>query len=264
MNETELARRVSAADLVNAYNEANEIMTRAENELNRAQSILDNAFGKESYMHTTPIRHLDSFQDIRADNNKRAWQTIINRLGIRKTMSQKRAEEMDKNIDGGKMPAITAENIRALSEGLIESAQDFAAEAVAEVYEFLRPGASAHNRYKTNEKNARFSLKDKVIITRAVETGWSRYMINHWRRQSLVSVDNIFHLADGNLAPMNNSYNSPMIDAIENLSPSDAGKTETDYFKIQVYGNGNLHLTFKRPDLVEKLNRAAGGLRLAA
>lgn len=40
------------------------------------------------------------------------------------------------------------------------------------------------------------------------------------------------------------------------------GKGETEYFRFKCYHNGNLHLEFKRPDLVQKINAIVGGLTL--
>jgi len=40
------------------------------------------------------------------------------------------------------------------------------------------------------------------------------------------------------------------------------GIGETDYFAFRCFKNGNLHLIFKRPDLVRRLNQIAGGKRL--
>ena len=40
------------------------------------------------------------------------------------------------------------------------------------------------------------------------------------------------------------------------------GKGETPLFGFRVFRNGNLHIEFKRPDLLDRLNRIAGGARL--
>ena len=37
---------------------------------------------------------------------------------------------------------------------------------------------------------------------------------------------------------------------------------ETPYFKGRVFSNGNMHLEFKRRDLLKRLNQIAGGRRL--
>ena|SRR5439155_23407886 len=56
-----------------------------------------------------------------------------------------------------------------------------------------------------------------------------------------------------------NHQNAPwtLIDAIEAAKDG-----ETDYFRFKCFRNRNLHLEFKRLDLVAKLNAVAGGMRL--
>jgi len=43
------------------------------------------------------------------------------------------------------------------------------------------------------------------------------------------------------------------------LQTAGDGKGETNYFVFQCYQNNNIHLTFKRLDLVKLLNQVAGG-----
>jgi len=45
-----------------------------------------------------------------------------------------------------------------------------------------------------------------------------------------------------------------LVDAINTSN----GTGETEYFKFKACKNGNLHLEFKRMDLVSKLNQLAG------
>jgi hypothetical protein len=46
------------------------------------------------------------------------------------------------------------------------------------------------------------------------------------------------------------------------IEASRTGSGETEYFRFKCCRNHNLHLEFKRLDLVEKLNAIAGGMRL--
>jgi len=49
------------------------------------------------------------------------------------------------------------------------------------------------------------------------------------------------------------------VDAI-NTTPYASGATgETEYFSFRLFYNGNIHLGFKRLDLVERFNAGAGG-----
>ena len=255
MTDTALIKKPTAAELVVAWEQASAIIDAAYKELDRAKTILDAAYGKESYFDVIP-HHNDGVERMCKENVKRAWRRIIDMLEIRKVMSIARMEELDKNLNDGKMPEITLDNILSISQGLVDSAPEYAAEAVLEVFEFLRPGASDHNQYKTNEKYARFELGKKVIITRACEM-WSRQVwhVSHWRMDKIRAVDRVFHLVDG--AGELKGYNGPLIDAIQ-TSQDRGGTGETAYFHFKVYANGNLHLDFKRPDLVQKLNQIAG------
>ncbi len=72
----------------------------------------------------------------------------------------------------------------------------------------------------------------------------------------MTAMDNVFHMLDGKGIPP--GYNGPLITAINQTGPE--GKGQTDYFKFALYaGNGNMHLEFRRIDLVDQLNSVAGG-----
>ena len=67
-------------------------------------------------------------------------------------------------------------------------------------------------------------------------------------------MDNAFHLIDG--AGIS-KYPENAITAIENAAKNQ-DFAETEYFRFQWYKNGNLHIKFKRMDLVNKINQIAG------
>jgi hypothetical protein len=71
----------------------------------------------------------------------------------------------------------------------------------------------------------------------------------------------VFTALDGKGMIAKGSWQSKLADAI-NTTPVSVGRGETDYFRFKCYRNRNLHLEFKRPDLVERLNQMAGGMRL--
>ena len=56
-------------------------------------------------------------------------------------------------------------------------------------------------------------------------------------------------------------WTSDLKTAIESANPEDP-RFETEYFSGRSYRNGNMHLEFRRPDLVAKLNSLAGGRNL--
>ena len=81
--------------------------------------------------------------------------------------------------------------------------------------------------------------------------------MGHHREQNIRAIDNVFHALDGNGTIK--THGGPLIDAIETAKD---GTGETQYFKFRCFRNRNLHLEFKRLDVVAKLNAVAGGMRL--
>ncbi len=87
---------------------------------------------------------------------------------------------------------------------------------------------------------------------------------NYHREQQFRILDNAFALMDGKGAIK--SYCGELADSITVTTRIDKTNPEhipsmngeTTYFKWKVFGNGNLHLEFKRMDLLQTLNEIGG------
>ena len=260
--DQQLANKRTVEQLVAAYTSANAKIEQGYALLAEAQLELCNAFGEHygDFDTVDPHNHYGVI-GIKKSVKRGAWKAIINRLEIRKLLSTKRADELDKQLENsGAMPEINDAAIFDIMTGLLNQSGDFAKEAVKEVFDFLRPGASDNQhskRYVTNQKNGRFEIGKKVILGYMVENNFSRgngMRVRYGCDNRLRALDRVFHLLDGKGVP--EGYMSPLIDAIN------TGLSETDYFEFQVYQNMNLHIKFKRMDLVDKLNQIAGGMTL--
>jgi hypothetical protein len=145
---------------------------------------------------------------------------------------------------------------------MTQNINQFAEESIREVYEWLRPRADSHRmvKYKTNQKNARFEIGKKVILTGMIDTLYvgGKYRVSHYMEKHLIALDRVFHALDGKQI-LNKSYRSPLVDAINTAEGITA---ETDYFSCRMYQNRNLHLEFKRGDLLRIFNAVAGGANL--
>lgn len=260
--DTDLATNRTLAERVEMYQEAVANIREAYAILAVAQKQLEAGFGAHYHdfevlpcnrYYSGPLEALDAI----LDKIKRcAWKHLINLSSIRKVLSVKRAAELDKKLEYEKLDEITHENVIGMIDLLRQSGGEFASEAAKEVYDFLRPGAYSQ-RYKTNQANARWRLGKKIILPGAVcenYSGRTPYQVEHYRRQNLVALDRVFHMLDGKGIP--DGYASPLVDAIDT---SASGGGETTYFKFQGYRNNNLHLEFRRLDLVSKLNQICGG-----
>ena len=92
-----------------------------------------------------------------------------------------------------------------------------------------------------------------------IQSGWgsAKFRVNLHLEKKLVAMDKVFHALDSKGVP--DGYLSPLVDAI---NTSETGNGETDYYRFRCYKNQNLHLEFKRMDLVARLNQVAGGATL--
>lgn len=264
MFEAELANRSTVSEMVDAYSRAGALVVEAYEMLADAKKTLETAFGSHyNDFGTIPGRDMyyREYSELPAEImrkiKKSAWCCIVEKLGIKKVMSVKASEELSKKLQDEKsMPEIDYGVIFATLEMMVNSADDYAKEAIKEVYEILRPAATRNTQLKTNQKNAKFALGKKVILPWKVEGSYSSktpFRVS-WRNEAeITAIDKVFHQLDG--AGIPDGYKSELVDAI---STSPDGYGETEYFKFRACENRNLHLEFKRLDLVNKLNQVAG------
>lgn len=269
--DTELIARGSVADKVKAYNAAISrielaygILTDAEKQLKEAFTVSakhDTDFG------TLPGRHHDStdnvgdsLKKVKETIKRKAWRTLYHSLEIDRIASIKRRDEIHKQLEEGQLPEITIESIYEMMEALNTNINEFAKESVMEVYKWLRPNADSYEmtRYKTNQKNAAFELKKKIVKSQMVNISFRSFRTNHYNEKYLIALDKVFHMLDGKNM-LASSYRSPLVDAINN---SEGASVKTDYFFCRMYQNGNMHIEFLRADLVQQFNAIAGGANL--
>ena len=184
-----------------------------------------------------------------------AWRVLMERLELRKLLSIARREELDKQLSDGKgLPDITLENVWGMFESAVSNVDRYMEEAVLEVFEFLRPPSS---KFKTNSE---FEVGKRVVLKWYVEPNYSKTGFNarYSYDARITALDNAFLRLDGK--GIVSTYHGPTHDALKGAGRD--GVCETDYFKLRCCLNGNLHLEFKRPDLVQRLNAIAGGARL--
>lgn len=258
--QTGLIQRASIPALVAAWHQSVGEVEAAAALIVQAEDRLKLVFGAEQYgfevmrYHERDFRPRDMKPLIKRLSLD-AWRVLIQRLELRRIMSTKRAKEMDEQLNRGDMPEITEENLTGILMSMLERTPEFMEEAVRETIEWLMP-----NR-QTYVSTSPFVIGPKVVLTWCVERGWGNshgFRTSNGREQQLRGLDNTFHLLDGKgTVPTNRG---PLVDAI-NATTSD-GRFETTYFKGRAFINRNLHLTFKRPDLVDELNKLAAGNKL--
>jgi hypothetical protein len=255
----ELALQQTVNDLVRVYEAAASEIRDCFARLEKTKDTLNASFsrqGHEIHLHDGFNHYLHLDADATIGRIRRdAWELIIERLDLRKFLSIQRWKELEGMLAKDELPEITVENVRSVLRGFMNQAPAMLEEAVEEIFNLLRPH---HSEYKTNSEE---EIGPKVILEYMVDTGWSgNYQVNYRQHPDLTAIENVFMALDGARTDKRNHY-SDLSQAINQCTKGN-NTFETDYFKGRVHKNGNLHLEFKRLDLLKRLNQIAGGRRL--
>lgn len=258
---TDLATRSTVRELVAAFQTAEQDIRAAVAAIVAAEARVNAVFtlGGDYPIHVSADHgtfrdQFDDPDDCIERMARDAWRCIVERLELRRVMSIEAWAKLEHSLAKEKLPPITEANVHAFAEQYAASIPDMFAEAVREVFEWLTP---QRGDYKTNDKA---TVGPRVVRTGVVERAWTGkgYRVNHYRQQSLTALERVFQGLDGN-GMASKGYYSALETAI---NESTDGRAETDYFEVRAHKNGNLHIRFKRLDLLAKLNAMAGGARL--
>lgn len=250
---SEIQKPYTVSEVLSAYRQTKAAIEYHCRELEAVLKAAENAGIGSAVSYRAAMFH----DDLLVELKRSTWQALLAASGVEKVLSVSRLERFEQFLEGNgqgirNIPEPSEEAIMELLAG--GAAKELFAEMIRESFDFLRPGAGWHDEYKTNQKNGRVSVGKKIILEGLVHKTPFSVNIYPRPRRHLIQVDKIFHLLDGKPF-LFDSYSSPLVDGL-----SSARKGETEYFKWERYGNGNLHLTFLRDDLLVKFNQIAGGL----
>jgi hypothetical protein len=256
--------RTTLVQMVEAYVLAEQEIKQAFGLMVQARERLRQGFSQQGETYRFSLngdgrRHggrpdYDKPEEIMADVQREAWGCLVEKMELRRVLSNKREQELSKQLETGEgLPEIKLENILAMMEGTLNQAGQFIEELVQEVFRWL---TSQSSRYVTNQREEIGPRVIRYCVRRTYSAG--RFEVSYHYHNNVQALDRVFHALDGK-GMVSSSYYGPLSDAI---SKAEGGKGETEYFRFKCFQNGNLHLEFRRLDLLAKLNQVAGGMRL--
>ncbi|MFE8664006.1 DUF4942 domain-containing protein [Serratia nevei] len=173
------------------------------------------------------------------------WRDLMLKSGMLSLMDAQARDEWHKNLEGGDLPEISEENILATFEQLHYSKDEIFERGVINVFKGLSWD------YKTNSP---CSFGKKIIINNQVTYNRWVFSLNWgWYRDQLTDLERMLFLLDGKPIPDNRGDICTRVMAhIRDNSAKDV--YEDEFFSIRYFQKGTAHLTFKRLELVEKMN----------
>jgi predicted RNA methylase len=183
--------------------------------------------------------------DARRLTDTDVWARIIAFTDLERLMDKTAKDEFHRQLVADP-PEVTVENIFATLQHLAADADMIFRRGIAKAFSGLDRRFRSHDGFK---------IGSRVILSRAFDdSGYWNYHRNE--RDTLQDIERTFFVLDGKVQPPN--YGG-IVGAIEVTRRGTSGarqsETESDYFRVRCFQNGNAHIWFTRDDLVAKVNR---------
>lgn len=169
-----------------------------------------------------------------------AWQYLMSQSGLRTLMDATAREKWDKAVSAGDVPELTDANIRSTFKMLHDSRGEIFERGVIACFKSLSW------QHKTNlpQKFGR-----RIVMTYLTGS------YGHGKCDQLDDLVRVLSVLDGKPEPDHRRGIYSAISAAGlNGWPCKAGVVDTEYLSIRTFKNHNGHVTFKRQDLVDKMN----------
>jgi len=250
----DLVKSVSLENLANQRTAVAERLRTALTLIDEAKTIAEAGnLGFPDLRQHMSYRTDHSITDGLADNLTRmlnivdagGWRFLMAESGLRTFMDAETRKRWDDDLEKSTIPELTPENIAATFRALYDHRGMMFEDGVVKCFKSL----SWH--YKTNLPQ---KFGKRFILTHLSYP----FGVNHHSCDKLDDLVRIFHVLDGKPEP---DHRQGMYSILGSgfREQSDWPKTlETEYIAIRIFKNGNGHITFKRSELVDHLNRMIG------
>ncbi|VXC43513.1 Restriction endonuclease subunit M [Enterobacterales bacterium 8AC] len=174
------------------------------------------------------------------------WRDLMKRSGMLSVMDAQARDQWYRNLESKDVPAVSTDSIYSTFEQLHRDKGEVFERGVINVFKSLSWD------YKSNHP---CKFGKKVIINGLVSYNQWGFTLNHsYRRDQLADLERMLHLLDGKTIPDNRSdLTARLYDHIR-AHPQMAKVYEDEYFSIKYFMKGSAHLTFRKPELMDKMN----------
>ena len=173
------------------------------------------------------------------------WRDLMQRSGMQSLMDAQARNEWYNSLEKEDIPAVSEANILSTFEQLHLNKGEVFERGVINVFKGLSWN------FKSNSP-CRFG--GKIIVTGLVKYDRWGFGLNWgWQRDRLADLERMLMLLDGKPVPDNRA------DVTRRLSDHvhenrHSNRYEDEMFAIKYFQKGTAHITFKRPELVDRLN----------
>jgi predicted RNA methylase len=184
---------------------------------------------------TRPAREVFA-ESVTAAVDRRCWDHLMKHLGFDQLLDRQAREEFHAGLRETP-PPFTPENCAATFGNIWSNRREMYLRGIANVF------MAMDRRFRSHDA---FAIGNRLIIDGALSEygGWNCYD----RRDTLRDVERIFRELDEQ-PPLSEGQS-----IASQIASRSRGRTIGDYFKVDTFKNGNVHLWFTRKDLLAKVN----------
>lgn len=186
-----------------------------------------------------------SVETYRQQTDASIWTYLLEMTGMSEMMDATAARAFDADLRQEVQP-VTIETLRATFADLMGNADLIFARGLATAFAKLDPRFKSHDAFK---------IGSRMILTRVFCDFSGSFTHSGWQRETIIDIERVFAKLDGR-----KPNGGGLMWAIDQsrrgggYGPKQS-LTESAYFRIRGFKNGNAHLWFNRDDLVEKANK---------
>jgi hypothetical protein len=259
--DTGLVSRTTIREIVAYRDAAITKMAEALDTLSQGYALADEALDLATIAHRGASFHLKnrseqdaysrifqgidtkaSFEVYRQATDAHIWMHLVNVTGIDKMMDKTARDKLYDDLCGD-VPPVTEENAYAMFKSLMGDAELIFQRGLARAFSDL------DRRFKSHDG---FKVGSRIVLTN-VFNDWGSWNYHSRMEETMADIERVFAVLD-KAEPDPNGLRQA-ISADRSGWGAKQSVTETRYFRVKGFKNGNAHIWFKRDDLVTKANQ---------
>lgn len=187
-----------------------------------------------------------TFQRPRPDEIKqsiwdRAWCYTFDFTNLRQVMDAQAVREFKDTLEREPVP-FTMDNVQATFLDMFNNAEALFQRGIVNVFRRLSADYRRH-------QDKPFEVPARIILRGHCERRFmARREVNLRATDTFDDIDRVFKTLDGE------KYEPRALESALNAAWAEYDAYEDSYYKATAYKNGNVHMTFKRSDLLAKVN----------
>lgn len=235
---TDLALPTTLTDLLQARQDALRLLSDARSLTGKAKELLDR-HGRYLMPGNGQLR--DSAERVQAELDASMWRRAFDLTGFKQLMDAQAVADFERSLSP-RPPEFTEANIRATFIDLHGKSREMFRRGVVNVFRYLS------DDYKTNAREP-FKIGRKVVVGYMVQPSFKRGLqIRIGSGDKLGDIDRVMQTLDGK------QFTPRALEFAINAALEKGEVYECANYRAKGFKNGNLHLEFKRPDLLDGLN----------